>query len=110
MERRKTNTGTAGIDVSKRTLDVAVLGEARQIQVTGDPQGHARLIAWLDELGVRRVGLEASGGYERAIAQRLREEGFEVVIHQPAEVRAFARFKRIKAKNDRIDARLIALA
>lgn len=110
MERRKTNTGVAGIDVSKRTLDAAVLGEARQIQVAGDMEGHARLIAWLGGHGVRRVGLEASGGYERAIAQRLREAGFEVVVHQPAEVRAFARFKRIKAKNDKIDARLIALA
>lgn len=110
MERRKTNTGVAGIDVSKRTLDAAVLGEARQIQVASDPQGHAQLIAWLGEHDVRRVGLEASGGYERAIAERLREAGLEVVIHQPAEVRAFARFKRIKAKNDRIDARLIALA
>lgn len=110
MERRKTNTGVAGIDVSKRTLDAAVLGEARQIQVAGDGEGQGRLIAWLGGHGVRRVGLEASGGYERAIAQRLREEGFEVIIHQPAEVRAFARFKRIKAKNDRIDARLIALA
>ena len=110
MEQRKTNTATAGIDVSKRTLDAAVLGVEPQIRVASDPGGHDQLIAWLGEHGVRRVGLEASGGYERAIAQRLREEGFEVVIHQPAEVRAFARFKRIKAKNDRIDARLIALA
>src|SRR6266540_332685 len=97
MERRKTNTAIAGIDVSKRTLDAAVLGEARQIQVCGDVEGHGRLIAWLGGHGVRRVGLEASGGYERAIAQRLREAGFEVVVHQPAEVRAFARFNLLRS-------------
>jgi len=68
------------------------------------------LVAWLRERQVVRVGLEASGGYERAVAGWLRVAGFEVVVHQPAEIRAFARFKRIKAKNDRIDARLIALA
>ena len=34
--------------------------------------------------------------------------GFEVVIHQPLEVRLFARLKRRRAKNDRIDARVIA--
>ena len=31
-------------------------------------------------------------------------------MHQPLEVRLFARLKRLKAKNDRIDAQLIAAA
>ena len=56
------------------------------------------------------MGLEASGGYERAVAEALRAAGFEVVVHQPAEVRAFAKFKRIRAKNDPLDAKVIALA
>jgi transposase len=34
----------------------------------------------------------------------------EVVVHQPLEVRLFARLKRLRAKNDRIDAALIAAA
>ena len=40
----------------------------------------------------------------------LEAAGFEVVIHQPLEVRLFARLKRLRAKNDRIDAVLIAAA
>jgi len=59
---------------------------------------------------VGRVGIEASGGYERGVAGHLRQLGLEVVTHQPAQVRAFARFKRIKAKNDKIDAAVIAAA
>jgi transposase len=40
----------------------------------------------------------------------LEAAGFEVVIHQPVEVRLFARLKRQRAKNDQLDARLIAEA
>ena len=64
---------------------------------------------WLRGLEVTRVGLEASGGYERGLATALWAAGFEVVV-QPTEIRAFARFKRIRAKNDKLDARVIAMA
>jgi transposase len=40
----------------------------------------------------------------------LEQAGFEVVVHQPLEVRLFARLKRRKAKNDRLDAVVIAAA
>ena len=39
-----------------------------------------------------------------------RREGFAVVVHQPAEIRAWARLTRTRAKTDRIDAALIAAA
>jgi len=39
MERGKSNTGIAGIDVSKRTLDVAALGFEAQLQVSNDAAG-----------------------------------------------------------------------
>ncbi len=57
-----------------------------------------------------RVGLEATGGYERKVRQALEQAGFEVVVHQPIEVRRFAQLKRRRAKNDRLDAQLIAAA
>jgi transposase len=56
------------------------------------------------------VGLEATGGYERAVRQALEAAGFEVVVHQPIEVRRFAQMKRWRAKTDRLDAQLIAAA
>jgi len=110
MEQVQSNTKIAGIDVSKAKLDVAGHGVEDFIQVTNDASGFGRLVAWLRALGVVRVGLEATGGYERAVVAWLHAEDFEVVVHQPLEVRLFARFKRRKAKNDKIDARLIAAA
>jgi transposase len=100
----------AGIDVAKAKLDAAVHGLAEPICVSNDAAGWARLFDWLTERGVGRVGLEASGGYERGVAGFLRGRGLEVVIHQPAEIRAFARFKRVRAKNDKLDAEVIAAA
>ena len=110
MKRGEVSTRSAGIDVSKATLDVALAERDERLQVSNTSAGLAELAMWLRGQGVSRVGLEASGGYERAAAEALRAGGFEVVVHQPAEVRAFAKFKRIRAKNDRIDAKVIALA
>ncbi len=110
MKRSEISTKSAGIDVAKATLEVASAEPGDRREIANSAEGFAVLVEWLERRDVRRVGLEASGGYERAVAEHLRGLGFEVVVHQPAEVRAFARFKRIKAKNDRIDAKVIALA
>ena len=110
MEQAKTNTKVAGIDASKAKLDVAVHGQMGTASFSNDVAGWRALSAWLAERGVGRVGIEASGGYERGVVAHLSSLGLEMVTHQPAQVRAFARFKRIKAKNDRIDAAVIAAA
>jgi transposase len=100
---------TAGIDVGKLWLDAAVDGGATN-RVRNDAAGIEVLIGWLREHGVERVGLEASGGYEREARTLLAAAGFATVLHQPLEVRLFARLSRQRAKNDRLDARLIAAA
>jgi transposase len=110
MNGDRCSTAVAGVDVSKRVLDAAIDGIGASAQVANTPAGHAELIAWLRDQGVTRVGLEATGGYERGIAAALAAAGFEVVLHQPLEVRLFARITRRRAKNDRLDARLIACA
>lgn len=110
MRQAKTSTKCAGIDVGKRWLDAAVHGRDGTIRVANSAAGWDELTAWLGEQEVRRVGLEASGGYERQVRAALAAAGLEVVLHQPLEVRLFARLKRLRAKNDRIDAVLIAAA
>lgn len=109
MEQRQSNTKIAGIDVGKLKLDCAVHGLEDVVQVDNTQAGVSELIGWLKAREVGRVGMEATGGYERSVRMAL-EAGFEVVVHQPLEVRLFARLKRRRAKNDRIDARLIAAA
>ena len=110
MEQRQSSTKTAGIDVGKHGLDVAVHGLEDELRVENAPAGVGELIGWLRAREVGRVGLEATGGYERAVRAALDAAGFAVVVHQPLEVRRFAQLKRRRAKNDRLDAKLIAAA
>jgi len=110
VEQRQSSTRVAGVDVGKRHLDGAVHGLEGAVRVDNTEAGISELIAWLRAREVGRVGLEASGGYERRLHSALDLAGFEVVMHQPIEVRRFAQLKRWRAKNDRQDAQLIAAA
>jgi transposase len=96
--------------VGELRLDAAVHGLEDETAVDNTEAGIADLIGWLRAREVGRVGLEATGGYERSVREALERAGFEVVVHQPLEVRLFAKLKRRRAKNDRLDARLIAAA
>ena len=98
----------AGIDTGKRKLDIALNKHKDRLQVDNDPQGHRTLLAWLRRHRVTRIGIEASGGYEQEVVATLRRHGMTVIVFQPAQVRAYARFTLQRAKNDKIDAALIA--
>lgn len=110
MEREKLSTKAAGVDVGKAWLDVAVHGLEDEGRWPNTQAGIGELIGWLQARDVGRVGMEATGGYERALRSGLEAAGLEVVVHQPVEVRLFARLTRRRAKNDTLDAQLIAAA
>jgi len=96
-----------GIDVSSRTLEVSC-GSGRECFQTGtDAAGLHVLIARLGPPAGVTVGLEATGGYERAVIAALSGAGFAVRLLDPARVRRFAGAVGLKAKNDRIDAKVI---
>lgn len=101
-------TLSAGIDTAKDKLDVAVHGLATHVTVENRRPGWRRLAAILAEAGVSRIGIEATGGYERGVVEHLRAAGFTVIVLQPLQVKAYARLHLRRAKNDRLDATLIA--
>src|SRR5450432_2378817 len=104
----KTNTTTAGIDTSKLKLDIAVHERTERWQVANTLPGWRALVANLAKAGVTRVGIEATGGYERSVVEHLRAAGFTVLVLQPIQVKAFGRVHLRRAKNDALDAELIA--
>jgi transposase len=99
---------TAGIDTSKAKLDVAVYGGVEHWQIENTAIGWRRVAAELDKTRVARVGIEASGGYESGVVGYLRDKGFVVLVLQPIQVKAYARAHLRRAKNDKLDAVLIA--
>ena len=101
-------TNAAGIDTGKYKLDIALSCGTEMLQTGNDAAGHEALCAFLRRHGIGLVGIEASGGYERPVVEHLRREGFAVALLQPLQVRGFARFQGRHAKNDMLDARLIA--
>ena len=105
-----TQTGitTAGIDTSKAKLDVAVHNRAERWQVANALSGWRALAANLAKAGVKRIGIEATGGYERGVVAHLSAAGFTVLVLQPIQVKAFGRVHLRRAKNDALDAVLIA--
>lgn len=99
---------TVGIDVSKLKLDVFALACGELLQVSNDAAGWATLVEWLKAKKVKAIGLEPSGGYERDLVKALRRAGLPVRTVNPYRLRQYAKALGVLAKNDRIDARLIA--
>lgn len=97
-----------GIDVSKRRLDVATGAKGKVVGYANDEAGLAALVRMFVGLGPVVAVLEPTGRYERACLRVLRDQGVEVRLVHPTQVRAFARSKGQKAKTDAIDARLLA--
>src|SRR2546429_6459326 len=71
----KRTTICAGIDTGKRKLDVALDGNSLQLQVENTAEGHKVLLEWLRRHKVKRIGIEASGGYEQPVVAELRRNG-----------------------------------
>jgi transposase len=97
-----------GIDIAKDWLDVAVHETGQCLRVGNDAQGWADLIGRLKRCAVHAIGLEPSGGYERGLAKALHKAGLPVRNVNPHKLRHYARALGRLAKNDKIDARLIA--
>jgi transposase len=102
-------------EVSKHQLVVHTLPANRQRTIPNSPAAIRRvLIAESKEniraqLGRMLVICEATGGYEAHVLDVAVELGLDLHKAHGTRVRYFAKSKGLKAKNDPIDARLIAL-
>ena len=103
---------TVGIDVCKAHLDVAfVPQQAPQqapLRVLNTASGIAQLVKRLQAQPPDRVLLEATGGWERPVADALCQAGFTVYQVNPRQARDFAKSQGKLAKTDTIDAQVLA--
>jgi transposase len=97
-----------GIDVCKARLDVAVLPTGEILQFDNDEAGWVRLIGRCRAWGVKAIGLEPSGGFERPMVRALRMAGLPVRLVNPYRLRQYARALGQLAKNDVADALMLA--
>lgn len=98
-----------GIDVAKQHVDIATDSvELSHNQFPNTAEGHDDLLEMLSGHDVALVVLEATGGYEAALAATLQSAGLPVAVINPKRARDFARSMGQLAKTDRIDAEILA--
>lgn len=121
-----------GIDVAKAQLDVTIsAAEAHhsnaqileRLQCSNDPIGLQRLIERLRQIidssstaassatdgALVLIVMEATGGYQALAAATLAQAGYPPAVVNPRQVRDFGKSTGRLAKNDRLDADLLAL-
>lgn len=97
-----------GIDVSKETLQVAVVPSGEQWTSPQTPGALDQLLTRLQALHPRIIVIEATGGYERAVVAAGAATQLPVAVVNPRQVRAFAVALGQSAKTDAIDAVVLA--
>lgn len=100
-----------GIDVSKLTLDVAVLlesGETKRSQFANTASGHDLLILWLNELIHCHIILEATGSYHQKLVLWLQSQRYAVSVVNPRQSHDYAKSLNRRNKTDAGDALLLA--
>lgn len=95
-----------GVDVAKDWIDIYDPGSGRIARIDTTPRALSAFAAQVPDGAL--VVFEASGGYERPLAEALEQAGAAYVRVNPRHAREFARASGRLAKTDRIDARVLA--
>ena len=104
----KTYHFNIGVDIAKQKFDVS-FGDQRMASFENNLDGFKRLLKELKNKSETRVVMEATGGYEKPLAQFLQSQGIAVSIVNAKRVRDYAKALGRLAKNDRLDAQVIRL-
>ena len=102
------NKNYIGIDMAKDSMEVKVHEGQDSWTYANDEKDIAKLVAKMESLSPCLIVVEATGGYENAVAAELQSNGFPVAVINPRHIRDFARSVGILAKTDKIDAKVIA--
>jgi transposase len=112
-----------GIDVAKAQLDVTITATEAQhssaqvverLQCSNDTAGLQRLVERLRQIidlssASVLIVMEATGGYQALAVATLTQAGYPSAVVNPRQVRDFGKSSGRLAKNDRLDADLLAL-
>jgi transposase len=109
MEFISASPSFIGIDVSKDRLDVHVCPSGQAFTAVRDGNGLEQLVNDLRKLSPALIVLEATGGFEIAVAAALASASLPLTVVNPRQIRDFARATGRLAKTDALDAQVIAL-
>lgn len=106
------NLKAVGIDVSKRTLDICVLGEGKEkyLKIKNNKKDILKSCSKLEKLGVNKstqVVIESTGDYS-IIPSQLYEEKFDVQLINPLISKRLISVNIRKVKTDKEDSKILA--
>lgn len=105
-------SATLGLDISKDTIDACLLSDGSDLwrKIPNNAKGFEQLKRWLKNRRVAdvHVCMEATGSYFDGIAESLADAGYTVSVVNPAQIKAYSQSLLLRAKTDKVDARVIA--
>lgn len=96
-----------GIDVSKEKVDVAISDHPTVLRFSNNQEGLNELVKVLRSKKRTLIVLEATGGYEKFVANGLKQKKFNVAVVNARRVRDFAKAGGVLVKTDCVDAKVI---
>ncbi len=105
---RSATVDFVGVDMARDAFVWAVHGVAQTHSCANDSAGFQALLDGLQGRNVGLIVIEATGGFERALAEFLLRHGLPVAVVNPRAAREFARSMGHLAKTDAIDALALA--
>ena len=105
--------GILGIDLAKASFESQVIttdGQRKEAHFENNRQGHEQLQGWLVKQGISQVHacMEATNIYWEELAQYLVEQGHQVSVVNPAQIKGFAQSQLQRHKTDKQDSQVIA--
>ena len=102
------NQSFLGIDISKKTFDVALLvkNDAKAKKFNNNKQGFLKLLTWINnkEIILSQACMESTGTYGEALANFLYSNDVPISVVNPARIKGFSQSELTRNKNDILDA------
>ena len=103
---------SVGIDVSKDMLDVSVYDGNEHNEYHYDTNDIKAFRQIIKDISCSRdkclITMESTGVYSMQLASYLHSHGYTVSVLNPLIIKRYAQMKMVRAKTDRVDARVIA--
>jgi transposase len=109
MNNTSISKNYVGVDVSKDFLDIYIHPSGESYRISNTKKEIGKLFKKLKTYNIEQIVCESSGGYEFLLLEIARKNSSKVWQVEPKRIRAFIVSEGIKAKTDKIDARMIAL-
>jgi transposase len=75
-----------GIDVSQKWLDIVLRPSGTYWRLSNQEIGWNHLVEHLQDIEVKLIVLESTGGMERGVVQRLQRQGLSVAVINPCQM------------------------